>query len=109
MKYNKFFEESILDNLFDARNEEFSRIFTNSNKTKSIRDKIEKRLNALLLYINSSDYNYVQKEMEEILWEMQGYAEYWNIAFYKFGIIDGIKLNKEKKDLEEELYGKING
>ena len=40
MNYDKFFKESILENLFDARNEEFSSIFTNSDKTKNMRDNI---------------------------------------------------------------------
>ncbi len=109
MNYDKFFKESILENLFDARNEEFSSIFTNSDKTKNMRDNIEKKLKALLLYVNGTDYKYVQKEMDDILWKMQGYAEYWNSAFYKFGLIDGMKIDKEKKELEEKLYGKING
>lgn len=110
MEIEKFFKESILQNLFNARNDAFSHKFIKSNKTKKIRDDLEKRLKALLVYVNEKHCKYVEKEMEEILWDMQGYVEYWDSTYYKFGVLDGFNLEKElKKELEEKLNGKSNG
>lgn len=110
MEIEKFLKESILQNLFNARNDEFADKLTNSSRTKQIRDKLEKQLKSLLIYVNSTDYEYVKKEMEEVLWYMQGYVEYWDSTYYKLGVVDGFNLDKEiKKELEKKLNGKING
>ena len=71
-----------------------------------MRDNIENRLKSLLTFVSGEHHEYVEKEIEEILWQMQGYSEYWTDLFYKFGIVDGMNLDKEiKKELEEKLNG----
>lgn len=73
-------------------------------------DNLENRLKSLLGYINNEHYNYAESEIDGILSDMQVCIEYWNSAFYKLGVIDGMNLKKElQKKLEENIYGNING
>ncbi len=107
MVVEKFFKESILQTLFDARKEDFEyHIQKTSIENKEKRDSIEKRLKEILNYVNGEHYDYIQNEMEEILWEMMDYATFWNDLFYKFGIVDGMNL---KREIKEELEKKLNG
>lgn len=110
MKIEEFFKESILQKLFDAKNEEFEHYISKTPEDKEKRNKIEKNLKALLTYVDGEHYEYVKKEMDEILWQMMEYAGWWNELYYKLGIIDGVKLDKEiKEEIKEEMEKMLNG
>lgn len=106
MNIEDFLKESILQTLFEARNDCFSHQITNANKTKKYRNNMEKRLKSVLNYVDGEHYKSIEKEIDEILWDLQGYVEYWDSTFYKFGLVDGMNLEKEiKKELEKKLNG----
>lgn len=108
MNIEKFFNESMLDTLFENRYERFSHeVLKTSKENKNMRDNIENRLKSLLNFVNAEHYKYLENEIDEILWQIAGYSEHWDKLFYKFGLIDGINLDKElKKELEDKLNGK---
>lgn len=106
----EFFKCSILNELFEARNDEFSRnIWRNSKEYQDLLEETESKLKGMLNFVEGSHYEFVEKEMETFLFDnVLKLAEFWDLNYYKLGFIDGLKAKKEiQEQMEEFSNGKI--
>ena len=104
----EYLKVPILTELFNSRNEDISyHIMKKSKRYKNNRDEIEKEIKSLLNYVSAEHYNALKDEVDSILWKIAQFVEFWDETFYKIGIIDGMKLDKEiKGELEKMLKWK---
>lgn len=106
----EFFKCSILNELFEARNDEFSRkIWRNSKEYQDLLADTESKLKGMLNFVEGAHYEFLEKEIETFLFEnVAQLSEFWNLNYYKLGFIDGLKAKKEiKEQMEEFSNGKI--
>jgi len=109
MDINQFLKEPLIEKIYNDRSESFYYYFLkNSKNTKKKRNNIENKLRQLLNFVENEHYKYVNNEIDDILWEIQGYAEHLNKAHYKLGLINGMNLDKETKQELEEIFNEQN-
>lgn len=99
---------SLLEKLYEDRNEELSRkIIKSSPEYKQALKESEDKLKELLNYIPGELYKQLEGEIEDFLYEhVMLLSNFWNSNFYKIGFIDGMNV---KKDIEKELEELNNG
>lgn len=95
--------DSIIDTLYEEHNQKFTHhIIKTSKEYRSKRCEIEERLNKILKFVPKEHYDKCKKEIDDTLWIIVGFSEFWNKPMYKLGLIDGFKLGDEiKKEVEE--------
>lgn len=105
---DEFFKCSILDELFNARKDEFSRkVWRNSKEYKDLLEETESKLKEMLNFVEGCHYDYLEKEMDKFLFEnVLQLVEFWDMNFYKLGFIDGLKA---KKEIQEQMEVFSNG
>ena len=102
------FENSVLDELYQHRNEEVSHHFIkNSKEYKEHEKAMESRLMELLHYVPRKQYYHLKDDIEEFLFEhILCLSEFWCSKYYKVGFADGLNVKKElQKELEDLDYG----
>lgn len=98
-----FFEEPILKVLFQSRNQEFEHhILKKSKKNKEMVENIESKIRFFLSFIPKDIYQDMSNEIDEIMYQIVSYANFWNELFYKLGVTDGLKLDNETKNKLEQ-------
>ena len=97
-----FFNCSILDELCEARREEFSsKVTTNSKEYQGLIDDTEKRMKELLNYVPKEYHKELEEKIEDFLFEnVLEMSEFWNVNFYKLGFMDGLNA---KKEIEKQM------
>ena len=104
----KLLENSVLDELYQHRNEEVSHHFIkNSKEYKEHEKAMENRLMELLNYVPGEQYYQLKDDIEEFLFEhILCLSEFWCSKYYKVGFADGLNVKKElQKELEDLDYG----
>ena len=104
----KLFNNSVLEKLFEDRNEELSHtIIKNSDDYRNSLKEMENKLKELLNYVPGELYNQIEREIDDFLYDHVLYlSNFWDSRFYKIGFIDGMNV---KKDIENELEEITNG
>lgn len=101
---DEYLKEPILTTLYHERNDRFSHhILKNSEEEHKLKANLENKLKALLTFIPAEHYQYVENEMDEILWAALEYSCFWDELFYKIGIADGMNLKKEISSVLERF------
>lgn len=100
----EFFNCSILDEIFETRQEKFShKVIATSKKYMQFREETETKLKSVLNYIPREHYEAVAREIEDFLFDnFLGMAEFWNKNYYKLGFLDGMNVKKEMAELMED-------
>ena len=107
-----FLNCSILDEIFETRQEEFShKVIETSEDYMKLIEETETRLKSILNYVPAEHYKAVEKDIDDFLFDnFLGMAEFWNRNYYKLGFIDGMNVKKEISEIMEvELNEKSNG
>lgn len=101
----ELFENSVLEELYNKRNEEVSHhCIRNSKEYKELEGAMENKLRELLNYVPGEHYKHLEGEIEEFLFEhILGLSEYWCSRYYKVGFADGLNVKKEIEEKLEEL------
>lgn len=100
---DEFFEIQVLDELYEAKYEDFShKIIRESDEYKEKLNTFERKVKEMLNFVQGDQYDYVESKLDEALFDMLGIVELWDRDFYKLGFADGMKMNKELKELWEE-------
>ena len=93
-------DNKILDDLFSIRRENFECFISQKYIKTKIPHKKEKINTELISFIEKVTTN--KKKQEQFIKKIEKFhdctmmkMEYWNQYYYKFGVIDGIKLDKE--------------
>lgn len=100
----EIFENSILDELFEARSNGFPVPYTKKYGKKEekyfsqLEENIEKSLDKVIT--DSKIKEDIISKFNELRCEE---SIYWDKAYYKLGILDGIKLVSEAKKMENSL------
>ena len=96
------FENSVLEELYQHRNEEVSHHFIkNSKEYKEHEEAMENKLMELLNYVPGELYNQLKEDIEDFLFEyILSLSEFWCSKYYKVGFADGLNV---KKELQVEL------
>lgn len=104
----EYLKAPILKDLYNSRNEEISHfIIKKSKEYNNYRNDIESEIKGLLNYVSSDHYKELESQIEDTLWKIIQFVEYWDETFYRVGIIDGMKLDKElKQEMEKMLKWK---
>lgn len=98
----KLFKIPMLTRMYQARAEELEKHINNSKDNEDKLNNLEKKMKAILNYIPGEHYNFIELEIDNILMEVQEYANYWNEHFYKCAVIDTVRANEEiKKEMEK--------
>lgn len=103
----RLFKIPMLTRMYQARAEELEKYINNSNDNKSKLNNLEQKIKAILNYIPGEHYNVIETEMDDILMQIQEYANYWNEHFYKCAVVDAVRANEEIKQEMEKCNGKI--
>lgn len=103
----KLFKIPMLKIMYQARAEELEKYINNSNDNKNKLNDMEQKIKAILNYIPGEHYNAIESEMDNILMEIQEYANYWNEHFYRCAVVDTVRANEEIKQEMEKCNGKI--
>lgn len=99
----EFLEEKVLDELFESKYEAYSHhIITESKEYKEQLDKFEHKVKEMLNYVQGAHYDFVESKLDDALFDVLGIVELWDKEFYKLGLADGMKMNKELQELVEE-------
>ena len=104
-------EESIIDELFNARCDDFeSRVLKQKEECNNFLDTITNICEEILQIVPEDMREIVSKKLDEIYKNILEFTTYWNKKYYGFGIKDGIKLKqelktnfRERKENEERL------
>lgn len=101
-KMEEIFENPILEDLYNIRTKGFQnayeKSYQNCEKVKEMEIELQ---NVFKKLINDEDIrNKVIEQYEELLYEEKNY---WNFAYYKLGICDGIFISREVKTELERL------
>lgn len=97
----KLFKLPMLTRMYQARAEEFEKYMNDSPKNKIKLDSIEQKLKSILNFVSGEHYNFIESEMDNLLIEIQEYANFWNEHSYKLGVVDANRLNEEiKQEME---------
>ncbi len=102
------FENFVLDELYQHRNEEVSHHFIkNSKEYKEHERAMENKLMELLNYVPGEHYNQLKEDIEDFLFEhILSLSEFWCSKYYKVGFADGLNVKKElQEELEDLDYG----
>ena len=104
----ELFENTVLQNLYEQRNLEFSHIIIkNSEEFRKEKGLIEKKIKELLNYVPGEHYKELENEIEDFLFDhISNLEEFWCARYYKLGFADGLNV---KKELENELGDITNG
>jgi hypothetical protein len=105
---DKFFKCSILDELCDARRDEFShKIIKYSKEYQNLKDDTERKIKELLDYVPGELYKELEQKIDDALFNnIMEMTEFWNVNFYKLGFMDGLNV---KKELQEQMEEYNNG
>ncbi len=108
MKMKGLLENSILEKLYNSRNEELSyKVIKKSKEYQNLIRSMENRVKQVLNYVPGEHYEAVEKDIDDFLFDhVLNLAEFWNARFYKIGFSDGLKV---KKEVEQSLEGLNNG
>lgn len=95
-KMEEVFENPILEDLFKIRTDGFQiayeKSYQNREKIQEIETELEKMFKELIQDENTR--NKVIEQYEKFLYEE---LNYWNFAYYKMGICDGIFISRDVK------------
>ena len=103
----KLFKIPMLKIMYQTRAEELEKYINNSNDNKNKLNNLEQKIKAILNYIPGEHYNFIESEMDNILMEIQEYANYWNEHFYRCAVVYTVRTNEEIKQEMEKCNGKI--
>lgn len=103
----KLFEIPMLTIMYQARAEELEKYINDSENNKNKLENLEQQIKSILNYVPGEFYNSIESDMDNILMEIQEYANYWNEHFYKCAVIDTVRANEEIKKEMEKCNGKI--
>lgn len=106
---NQELEESVIDELYRSKREEFSRfLIKNSSEYQELLTSMENKMKELINYVPKEKKVLLEMEIEDFMFgQVMALAELWEGNYYRLGFIDGIKLKKEINiELEESFYGK---
>jgi len=97
---DEFLKDKVLDDLYESKYEAFShKIISESKEYKEQLDKFEHKIKEMLNFVEGAHYNYVESKLDEALFDMLGIVELWDKDFYKLGLVDGMKMQNELKEL----------
>ena len=102
-------EESVIDDLYYSKREEFSRfLMKNSKEYQELLTSMEDKLKELINYVPEEKKLPLHMEIEDFMYgKVMALSEFWEGNYYRLGVIDGFKLKKEINiEMEEALYGK---
>lgn len=101
-KIEEVFENPILEDLYNIRTRGFQSAYEESyQKRKKIEEKKIELENVFKKLIKDEDArNKIIEQCEELLYEEK---DYWNFAYYKLGICDGIFISRDIKTELERL------
>ena len=104
----ELFNDSVLEELYEKRNEEVSHYCIRHNKEyDEHRLKLEKELFKLLDYVPEEKRFKVQEEIEDFIFAyVMDLSEFWCSKYYKVGFADGLNV---KKETQSELEGLKDG
>ena len=104
----RLFNCSLLEKIYEDRNEDLSRIIIKqSPEYKQSLKEMEDKLNEILNYVPGELYKEIQDEMLDFMFDHISFlSNFWNSRYYKIGFIDGMNV---KKDVERELEELSNG
>ena len=104
---DELLNNSVLEELYNERNEEFSHyIIRNNEEYKKQEQAMENKLKELLNYVPGELYKKLEEEIEDfLLGHILSLSEFWCSKYYKVGFADGLNV---KKEIQEELEGLAN-
>ncbi len=104
----KLFNNEVLQELYDNRNEEISHYcIRNDKEYDRHRKKLEKELFKILRYVPEEKKFKMENEIEDFIYEhISLMSEYWCSKYYKVGFADGLSV---KKEIQKELEDLENG
>lgn len=108
----ELFDNSVLEEMYNERNEEFSHyIIRNNGEYQKQEQAMKNKLKELLNYVPGELYCKLEEEIEEFLFEhILSLSEFWCSKYYKVGFADGMNVKKEiQKELEEISNAKSIG
>lgn len=109
MEMGDFFKTPMLHSLYEARSKAFNaHINKNSKENKEMLDKISAKLNSFLKYVPEDERHSFSGVTDEILFEMEEYADFLCELFYKCGVIDAKRYNDEiQKEIEKMSFDSV--
>lgn len=101
----ELFNDSVLQELYEQRNEEISHYVIRHNKEfDEHRLKLENELFKLLEYVPKEKRFKVQEEIEDFIFaHISEMSEFWCSKYYKVGFADGLNVKKEIQSVLEGL------
>ena len=96
--------DSVLQDLFDIRTDGFQCLYERNFEDKENVENKKIQLNNMLKEIIKDEEgrrNIIEK-CEECLYEEMNY---WNLAYYKLGFMDGISISEEIINLKDVITG----
>lgn len=93
---NKKIKKSVVDDLFEARCNDFEEgIMKKNKKCNRHLDSVETIFDTILKCVKEEHYKFVEEQLQKALKDIVLFGEYWNKKYYRFGIGDGINIYKD--------------
>lgn len=104
-------QESIIDELYESKHEEYEMIIEGKNKSNRKKGLVGKILNAMeLCYrndISEKSKKIVRKCYDKLDYSWSEELDFWQKEFYKLGFVDGMRMNEDIKENIKKLEKKV--